>query len=98
MSETCPKCEKSNSQDLYNGFRHCRECCNIFPEELKCPTVFDHITKSEEALAEEFVDSMYDRVACEYRYYSMLTAEFYNSRAEAIAATLEELKQEYKNA
>ena len=38
MSKICPKCGNSNSQDLYNGFRHCRECCTIFPEELKCPS------------------------------------------------------------
>lgn len=87
----CPKCGSE-----YYGVRADNYCLSCGYRGDK--TVFDHITESEEALAEEFVDSMYDRVACEYRYYSMLTAEFYNNRAEAIAATLEELKQEYKNA
>jgi hypothetical protein len=32
-------------------------------------------------------------VAGEYGYYSMLTMEFYDSRAEAIAATIKELKK-----
>jgi hypothetical protein len=44
-------------------------------------------------LAEEFVEMMYDRVAGDYRYYSMLTGEFYNSREEAIAATVAKLKE-----
>jgi hypothetical protein len=57
-------------------------------------TVFDKITESAEKLAEEFVDALYDRVACEYRYYSMLTAEFYDTRAEALIATIVELKKE----
>ena len=30
VSKTCPRCGKTNSQDLYNGFWHCRECCKIF--------------------------------------------------------------------
>jgi hypothetical protein len=55
-------------------------------------TVFDRITQSEDTLAEEFVDMMYDRVAGEYRYYSMLTGDFYNSRADAITATVDRLK------
>jgi hypothetical protein len=56
-------------------------------------TLFDRITASPEVLAEEFVEMMYDRVAGDYRYYSMLTGEFYNSREEAIAATIEKLKE-----
>lgn len=57
------------------------------------PTVFDRLTASPEVLAEEFVEMMYDRVAGDYRYYSMLTGEFYNSREEAIAATVEKLNE-----
>lgn len=72
-----------------------KEACKYFLERDK-QTVFDQITQSIETLAEEFVDTLYDRVACEYRYYSMLTAEFYNSRDEAVAATIKELKKEYK--
>ena len=56
-------------------------------------TVFDHITESLEVLASEFVEMMYDRVEGDYRYYSMLTGEFYNSREEAVTATVEKLKE-----
>jgi hypothetical protein len=56
-------------------------------------TLFDRITASPEALAVEFVGMMYDRVSGEDRYYSMLTGDFYNSYEEAIAATVEKLKE-----
>jgi hypothetical protein len=56
-------------------------------------TVFDRITASPEVLAVEFVGMMYDRVSGEDRYYSMFTGEFYNSYAEAIAATVAKLKE-----
>lgn len=56
-------------------------------------TVFHSITSSPEVLAPEFVEMMYDRVAGDYRYYSILTGEFYNSREEAIAATVAKLKE-----
>jgi hypothetical protein len=65
--------------------------CDCF--RRKRPTLFDRITASPEVLAEEFVEMMYDRVAGDYRYYSMLTGEFYNSREEAIAATVAKLKE-----
>jgi hypothetical protein len=70
------------------------EGCPHFEEAKQ--TIFDKITESVETLADEFVDALYDRVAGEYRYYSMLTAEFYDSRKEALTATVAELKNEYK--
>jgi hypothetical protein len=57
------------------------------------PTIFDRITASPEVLAPEFVEMMYDRVAGDYRYYSMLTGEFYNSKEEALAATVAKLNE-----
>ena len=65
--------------------------------EKRQQTIFDHITQSVEVLAEEFVDALYDRVTGEYHYYSMLTAEFYDSRKEALAATVAELKKEWRD-
>lgn len=62
-------------------------------DKLKPPTVFDRITRSPEALAVEFVEMMYDRVYGEDRYYSTLTGEFYNNYEEAVASTIEELKE-----
>lgn len=56
-------------------------------------TLFDSITASPEVLAVEFVGMSFDRVSQEYRYYSMLTGEFYDSESEAIAATVTKLQE-----
>ena len=69
-------------------------CCEVCRwEDNDHPSLFYQITRSPEVLAEEFVEMMYDRVAGDYRYYSMLTGEFYNSREEAITATVAKLKE-----
>lgn len=94
MSKKCPSCgNKEIIIDNYD-FAYCITCemydmVEKFPEQ----TIFDRITKSVDTLAEEFVGMMYDRVSGEYRYYSMLTGEFYNSYEEAIAATVIKLKE-----
>lgn len=69
----------------------CCEVCRWGDDDN--PSLFYQITRSPEVLAEEFVEMMYDRVAGDYRYYSMLTGEFYNSREEAIAATVAKLNK-----
>ena len=93
----CPKCGNPNThvERRPDGFCYCPDCQHRWKigESQPKPTVFDTITVSPEVLAEEFVEMMYDRVAGDYRYYSMLTGEFYNSRAEAIAATVAKLKE-----
>lgn len=71
----------------------CDKCPARNPLRHGYNSVFNQITQSPEVLAEEFVEMMYDRVAGDYRYYSMLTGEFYNSREEAIAATVEKLNE-----
>lgn len=91
----CPKCGNSDvswiRDDADCAQYICFECKQSFCYPPK--TVFARITASPEVLAPEFVEMMYDRVACEDRYYSMLTGEFYNSYEEAIAATLARLKE-----
>ena len=81
----CPKCRSE-----YLGVRTDNYCLSCGWNNY---TVFHEITASPEVLAEEFVEMMYDRVAGDYRYYSMLTGEFYNSREEAIAATVAKLME-----
>lgn len=88
FDKKCSKCKNYNGNILI-----CESCAHYKPK----PTVFDHITQNMGTLAEELVDALYDRVACEYRYYSMLTAEFYDSRKEALAATVAELKKEWRD-
>ena len=93
----CPKCGNPNThvERRPDGFCYCPDCQHRWKigESQPKPTIFDRITASPEVLAPEFVEMMYDRVAGDYRYYSMLTGDFYNSREKAIAATVAKLKE-----
>lgn len=96
-NKTCGDCVKCQNRTVVGTCEHTGitntniPACSKF--EPKKPTLFSRITASEEVLAPEFVEMMYDRVSGDYRYYSMLTGEFYNSKPEAIAATLARLKE-----
>lgn len=93
MSKKCADCGCEVNCNVIQGLYYCPRCDDDKREIDVLPmTLFDRITQSVDTLAEEFVDMMYDRVAGEYRYYSMLTGDFYNSREEAIAATVDRLK------
>lgn len=106
MKYSCPNCdsEKIAIEKRPGGWFHCQDCHYSwqpypvrfgFDAPPRKQTVFQQITASPEVLAPEFIEMMYDRVAGDYRYYSMLTGEFYNSREEAIAATVAKLKEVY---
>lgn len=70
-----------------------RECAlgGVYPKPP--PTLFQRITQSPEVLAEEFVEMMPDPQFGDYRPFSMLTYTFYETRVEAIAATVAKLKE-----
>jgi hypothetical protein len=94
----CPLCRetvyKFPEHNIPNGLYHCGMCeKNFTDEEVLNDDLFHRITASPEVLAPEFVGMMYDRVSGDYRYYSMLTGEFYNNREEAIAAMVARLKE-----
>lgn len=92
MCSECKMCDGDRCNYFDNDSdRESTIACILF--EPKHSTIFDRITSSPEVLAEEFVEMMYDRVAGDYRYYSVLTGEFYNNRDEAIAATVAKLKE-----
>lgn len=100
----CPVCGSSNIQTERrpDGFHHCMECrysWAIGASQQK-PTVFDRITESVETLAEKLVYKKihslpYDQVSIIWRSTLISHKEFY-SESEAIAATVEELKKEWK--
>lgn len=85
MSEKCPKCGSE-----YFGVREDDTCLSCGYQRV---TIFHRITASPEVLAEEFCDTMFSCYNNAFRWYSMLTGEFYNSKAEAIAATVARLKE-----
>lgn len=94
----CQKCKSTNVVEVgtYGGTTYYRcETCHHLGEkdEFTEMTVFDRITASREVLAWEFVDAMYNRMLCEYRYYSMLTGDWYETGEEAHAATVERLNE-----
>lgn len=93
MIKECPFCGSIRIVETLKGDTSICLACESFLNDKSKPTLFDRITKSIDTLAVEFVGMMYDRVSGEYRYYSMLTGEFYNSYEEAHAATVARLKE-----
>jgi hypothetical protein len=92
----CPKCGNTDiswvRDDADFAQYICLECKQVFCYPPK--TLFARITASPEVLAPEFVGLIFDhRFTSKYRYYSMLTREFYDSEEAAIAATVERLKE-----
>lgn len=90
----CPKCGKTDvswiRDDADCAQYICLECKQGFCYPPK--TVFDHITQSEGLLANELVYYLPEID----KYTSEIIAVFYKDRDEAFAATLAELKKEWK--
>lgn len=95
----CPLCRetvyKFPEHNIPSGLYHCGMCeKNFTDEEVLNDDLFHRITQSPEVLAEKFIGLIFDhRFTSKYRYYSMLTGEFYNNREEAHAATVTKLKE-----
>ena len=81
----------------------CKGCDTLTDHKLKGtePTVFDRITSSYEALAEKFIFKEWHPIARRYVWYSLLLnneerliyAPAFDTKEEAIAATVEKLKE-----
>jgi hypothetical protein len=95
MNKKCPKCESIAViyEDYVGGtsFYRCKTC-GYRGCDFERQTVFDHITQSVETLAEKLVYYLPEID----KYTSEIIAVFYKDRDEALAATIEELKKEYK--
>lgn len=96
MSKVCVECGckviPSDIQGLYYC-PHCEENLNA-TADVRDYTLFDRITASPEVLADEFIGVMFDhRFTSKYRFYSMLTGDWYDIYEEAIAATVAKLKE-----
>jgi hypothetical protein len=94
MSKKCPECGSLNIESLFEGDDSwCNDCGLHFPtSDALIASVFDHITESVEKLAEVSVCKLDSGV-----YYSHITGGFYATENKAIAATIEELKKEWKS-
>ena len=93
MSKKCPRC--GNKEIIIDGaeYAYCPVCelyevAEKFPEQ----TVFDRITQSPETLAEKLVCHGVTSWDDEF-YASTICNEIYKTKSEAIAATVEKLKE-----
>jgi hypothetical protein len=99
-NKTCGECKyykPYNEKICLYVHRHCvppkTKACNNFASA----TVFDHITQNIETLAPCFVEKQPDKLDDDdYPYYSYLAKEWYATEDKAIAATVVELKKEWK--
>lgn len=97
MSKTiCSKCRYA-VQDILEMFCMCRKLhtkdglfknCHCFSPK----SVFHYITQSPEVLAEKLVVE-YQHGVKDYAYYSTVTGGLYNTKEEAVAATVKALKE-----
>lgn len=100
MSKKCPECGSLNIEYLFEENESwCNDCGLHFQTcEALIASVFDHITESVEALANELVYQFigYDGNGLFHGYWkSTITDEDYTTKEKAIAATVAELKKEY---
>lgn len=102
MSKKCPDCGSLNVEEVFDNEAYCKDCfLHCAADDLEDASVFDRITESPEVLAETFVFSRGERywrrrrceTVCYEVWWSALTGEEYKSKAEAITATLERLKE-----
>ena len=92
MSKKCPDCGSLNVEEVLDRVAYCKNChlhCSVF--ELEDATVFDKIKQSPEAPAEKLVYEDFGG------WWSVLFDYDCNwdSRDEAIAATVAKLKEVY---
>lgn len=96
----CKMCGGKVIQDGYYAgsiFYKCQSCNRILGKDMtKVLTVFDKITESEETLAEKFVYQISDSDGYQWWTSMLCNDTLWELKAEAIAATAEELKKEYK--
>lgn len=96
----CPKCGNPNThvERRPDGFCCCPECHHRWKigESQPKPTVFDRIIASPEVLAPKFI---YEATTCAgdgyilAGYRSTIAAGFWLAKSEAIAATVNKLKE-----
>jgi hypothetical protein len=101
MSKKCPKCESIAVvyEDYVGGtlFYRCQTCGHI-GSDFEKKTLFDRITASPEVLAEKLVFAI-GRIVPDYNHvvtlwYSTIIPDItFETRTEAIAATVEKLKE-----
>lgn len=97
MSKLCPHCKSKKVGSFSDTVMCCMACHRVFGKsQLIDATVFDRITASPEVLAPKFIYEATTCVGDGYilpGYKSTITAGFWRAESEAIAATVEKLKE-----
>lgn len=90
IHQICPVCAACNTKQK-DGYYMCCACRHKW-RDVESASVFDHITQNVGMLANELVYYLPEID----KYTSEIIAVFYKDRDEAFAATIEELKKEWK--
>ena len=96
MSKKCPWCEVDVYLTEIKHWWRCPKCQTEFPERAfpKESTLFDHIKQSPEVMAKFLV--FHNRIyKGRTKYHSAVVGGEFDTKEEAIAATLEKLKEVY---
>jgi hypothetical protein len=103
MSKICPKCESNNvhlAATVPHALCVCFDCRHQWKNKYKPrkKTFFHKITASPEVLAPYFVFATEDTVLSRHDerdilYFSSITGGYYQYQDNAIAATVEKLKE-----
>lgn len=96
----CPECGSLNIEYLFEGEDGwCHDCgLHFLTSDAPIATIFDHITQSVETLAEKLVYHVKEKAdSGTYSYWrSTISCDVWLKKSEAIAATVEEMKKEWK--
>lgn len=102
MSKKCIWCGCEVNPNVIQGMYYCPHCDEDLTDLGVLPmTVFDHITESVETLAENFICKILTEHD-EYKWRGEIDcinwkSEEFDTRAEALIATIVELKKELNN-
>ena len=102
MSKKCIWCGGEVNPNVIQGMYYCPRCDEDLTDQDVLPmTVFDYITESAEKLAENFIYKILTEHD-EYKWRGEIgsinwKSEEFDTRAEALIATIVELKKEAKD-
>lgn len=97
MSKKCIWCGSEVNPNVIQGMYYCPRCDEDLTDKDVLPlTVFDHLTQSEEKLAEEFIYTRREQNG-DKCYLSTIRTGKWSTEDEAYEATLEELKKEVED-
>ena len=96
MSKKCPDCGSLNVEEVFDNEAYCKDCfLHCAADDLEDASVFERITASPDVLVEKLVYLVRDSYngAINFYWRSTIIDKAWKTKSEAIAATLERLKE-----